>query len=183
MRAMYGMASSVASKASQPRFGNPTSGASPAAVMPSSEASRFNAKRPAETFELRHAAIRERTAQQEVVRAGVIAQETHLRLAAMPALEDRNLVEQRETGVGHGVAGSQLTQARLPRECTEGTVAGRSALEIHVAEALASGQVRDPSVRDLRPGQRDRLQFRQRPQDFESVIRDTRATQVEVSQP
>ena len=105
---------------------------------------QIQSEKATETFELRHAAIRERTAQQEVVRAGVIAQEAHLRLAAMPALEDRNLVQQRETGVGHGVAGSQLTQARLPRECTEGTVAGRSALEINVAEALASGQIARP---------------------------------------
>ena len=41
----------------------------------------------------------------------------------------------------------------------------------------------DPGVRHPGPGQRDRLQLRQPPQDSESLIRNIRSAQIEVPQP
>ena len=85
MRAMYGMASSVASNGEPAKVWQPDQRRQTRRGDAEFGSVEVQRKQTAETFELRHSSIRERTAQQEIVRAGVIAQETHCRLAAMPA--------------------------------------------------------------------------------------------------
>lgn len=90
-------------------------------------------------LELRHAAVRKGAAKEKVIRTGVIAQQSHLGFAAMPALEDGNLAETSQTSVGHCVAASQPTKARLARKRSDCAVSGDCTLQVDADQTRAVG--------------------------------------------
>ena len=114
------------------------------------------------------AAIGERAAQPEKVRRRRLVQQREVLLPALPRLEHRPLVQQRNAVVGDAVAAAEGVQVRLAGERTQRAIAGGRPREVHLAERVAAAQVRDPGVRDRRARQVEAFEPRQAP-DLDEV--------------
>ena len=68
----------------------------------------LSANSPSRPTELRESVVAERTAQHEVVRRCLVTREAHRDVAAVPRLENRELVEERDAGIRDAVPSLEM---------------------------------------------------------------------------
>ncbi|MBI3684459.1 MAG: hypothetical protein HY235_29135 [Acidobacteria bacterium] len=113
----------------------------------------------------------ERTVDQEMRGFVLFAQRLVGHLAAMPRLEQRKIVQERQTRVGDQPAGIQAAQSELPAQRIDRTIARRRAHQVHALKLLAEPQIGDASVRDSSlPGHVECPQIRQMAHNLQTAV-------------
>ena len=131
--------------------------------------------------------VGERAVEQQVIRFRIGAHQRVLDVAAMPGLEDRELVQERKRRVGHPTSGFETPKLGLASEGANHAVAGMRAEQVHALQLVAELQVRHAGVRDaLLPAHLELPELGQMAEYFESAVGDPpapRLAQIELLEP
>src|SRR5688500_10980207 len=92
---------------------------------------------------------------------GMVAQERHLRLTAVPRLVHRQLVQQRDPRVGDVVAAREVVQLRLAGERADRAVAGARPAEVYASQLVTLREMHRTVVGDARTTKRECFECRQ----------------------
>ena len=130
-------------------------------------------KEPVEACEAGKTFVGERAVEQQVVRFRIGAHQGVLDIAAVPGLEDRKLVQERQSGIGHRASGLETAKLALAGERADHAVAGLRAEQIHALQMIAELQVGHAGVRDaLLPAHLELPEIGQMAQHFEAAVGD-----------
>src|SRR5260370_2923989 len=79
---------------------------------------------------------------------GVETQQREFRVPALPCLENGEVVQRRQTGVGYVSAGFEVPQLGFSGERPDNAVTQRGTQQIHALQLFAECKVRESFVRD-----------------------------------
>ena len=159
----------------------------PAPVRADDVPEETESKEAVEPREAGKAFVGERAVEQQVIRFRIGAHQRVLDVAAMPGLEDRELVQERERRVGHPASGFETPKLGLAGEGANHAVAGMRAEQVHALQLVAELQVRHAGVRDaLLPAHLELPELGQMAEYLESAVGDPpapRLAQIEILEP
>ena len=126
---------------------------------------------PVETGKIGQATVGERAIEEQMIRFRVRAHERVLDRAAMPRLEDRQLMKQRQRRVGDAAAGLEAVELPLAGERRDQAVAGMRAEQVDALQMVAVFEVRNATVGNTAlPAHLKSLQLSKVAQDIEPAI-------------
>src|SRR5690348_9623676 len=91
---------------------------------------------PIETPHLLHPSVSEAPSKGQMIRQDAIHEETQLHFAVTPRFEERNAVEQRDSGIADLAPRRQFVQLRFAAQRRKGSIAGTRPGEIHAPESV-----------------------------------------------